>query len=76
MKVTAFGGIGICQKGCLRKMDKQNNYNSSKELRLEFERIIKDLSADEIKKVMSFVSTLKVQHTQSPCVNHHRKGRK
>ncbi len=49
-------------------MDKQNNCNSSKKLRLEFARIISDLSADEIKEVKSFVSTLAVQHTQSPSV--------
>ncbi len=57
-------------------MDKKNNYNSSKKLRLEFARIIRDLSADEIKEVKSFVSTLKVQHTQSPSANPHPKVRK
>ena len=60
----------------LAKMDKQNNCNSSKKLRLEFTRIISDLSADEIKEVKSFVSTLAVQHTQSPSVSHHPKVRK
>ncbi len=76
MKDTAFwGGIGICQKGCLQ-MDKQNIRNSSNKLHMEFERIIKDLSADEIEKVMNFVSTLKAQHIQSPCADPHQEGQK
>lgn len=57
-------------------MDKKNIHNSSNKLHMEFGRIIQDLSADEIKKVMNFVSTLKAQHIQSPCVNPRQEGQK
>lgn len=57
---------------------KKSNTNDlvKKELFAEFKESIKDLTADELKEVKTFVLTLKAQHIPKPSSYHQKTNRK
>lgn len=57
-------------------MDMGHNEGSKNAILKAFAEIIKDLSPDEVKDAMNYVSTLTVQHTQEPSLNHQQKDPK
>lgn len=57
---------------------KKSNINdlSREELYAKFKESVKDLTADELKKVTTFVLTLKTQHTPKPSSYHRKTNQK
>lgn len=58
-------------------MKKRNLNDLTREkLFAKFKETIKDLTADELKEVMTYVLTLKAQHTPKPSLNRQKTNRK
>ena len=58
-------------------MKKTNTNDLAREkLFAEFKESIKNLTADELKEVMTYVLTLKAQHTPKPSLNRQKTNRK